>query len=70
MTNEQFELCSTIARGMRYAANQNPDKIFKLGIKASIEQKRTNLPKKNKSNVIDFLKYLKIEQNDPGNKIS
>ena len=40
MTDEQYELCTTIAKGMCYAANQNPDKIFKLGIKASLEQKK------------------------------
>ena len=28
-TSKQYELCSTIAKGMCYAANQNPDKIFK-----------------------------------------
>ena len=35
MSSKEYELCSTIAKGMCYAANQNPDKIFKLGLKAS-----------------------------------
>ena len=60
MTSEQFELCSTIARGMCYATNQNPDKIFKLRIKASVEQKKHE--KNKKDNVIDFLSYLKKKE--------
>ena len=62
MTSEQFELCSTIARGMCYATNQNPDKIFKLRIKASVEQKKHE--KNKKDNVIDFLRYLKKKRDE------
>jgi len=62
MTSKQFELCSTIARGMCYAANQNPDKIFKLGIKVPVEQKKHEENKKD--NVIDFLSYLKKKSNE------
>ena len=62
-TSKQHELCSTIAKGMCYAANQNPDKIFKLGLQASgLKKTKNNLPKKNNSNVIDFLQYLKIKR--------
>ena len=69
MTDEQYELCTTIAKGMCYAANQNPDKIFKLGIKASLEQKKHEKePKKHeknkKDNVIDFLSYLKNKRGE------
>ena len=69
MTDEQYELCTTIAKGMCYAANQNPDKIFKLGIKASLEQKKHEKePKKHeknkKDNVIDFLSYLKKKRGE------
>ena len=69
MTLEQHELCTTIAKGMCYAANQNPDKTFKLGIKASVEQKKHEKePKKNeknkKDNVIDFLSYLKKKRDE------
>ena len=47
MTAKQHELCSTIAKGMCYAANQNPDKIFKLGLKASgLKKTKNNLLKK------------------------
>ena len=35
MNSKDYELCSTIAKGMCFAANQNPDKIFKLGLEAS-----------------------------------
>ena len=62
-TSKQRELCNTIAKGMCYAANQNPDKIFKLGLQASgLKKTKNNLPKKNNSNVIDFLQYLKIKR--------
>ena len=64
-TSKQHELCRTIAKGMCYAANQNPDKIFKLGLKASgLKKTKNNLPKKNNSNVIDFLQYLKIKREE------
>ena len=60
MSPKEYELCSTIAKGMCYTANLNPDKIFKLGLKASgLKKTKNNLPKKNNSNVIDFLQYLK-----------
>ena len=63
MSSKEYELCSTIAKGMCYAANQNPDKIFKLGPHASGSKKiKNNLPKKNKSNVIDFLQFLRIKR--------
>ena len=62
-SSKQYELCSTIAKGMCYVANQNPDKIFKLGLKASgLKKTKNNLPKKNNSNVIDFLQYLRIKR--------
>ena len=69
MSPKEYELCSTIAKGMCYAANQNPDKIFKLGIKASLEQKKHEKePKKHeknkKDNVIDFLSYLKKKRDE------
>ena len=49
-------------KGMCYAANQNPDKIFKLGIKASLEPKKHE--KNKKDNVIDFLSYLKKKRDE------
>ena len=63
MSPKEYELCSTIAKGMCYAANQNPDKIFKLGLKVpGLKKTKNNLLKKNNSNVIDFLQYLRIKK--------
>ena len=68
MSSKEYELCSTIAKGMCYAANQNPDKIFKLGLQASgLKKTRNNLPKKNNSNVIDFLQFLRIKRGEEKN---
>ena len=65
MSPKEYELCSTIAKGMCYAANQNPDKIFTLGLKASgLKKIKNNMPKKNNSNVIDFLQYLRIKKEE------
>ena len=65
MNSEEYKLCNTIAKGMCYAANKNPDKIFKLGLQASgLKKTKNNLPKKNNSNVIDFLQYLKIKKGE------
>ena len=75
MNSKDYELCNTIAKGMCYAANQNPDKIFKLGLKAlRFENKKTKLSYLTLdlynsdsgmgagSNVIDFLQYLRIKR--------
>ena len=68
MSPKEYELCSTIAKGMCYAANLNPDKIFKLGLKASgLKKTKNNLLKKNNSNVIDFLQYLRIKRGEEKN---
>ena len=67
MNSKEYELCNTIAKGMCYAANENPDKIFKLGLKA-LRSKKTkknlhylSLPKEDNSNVIDFLQHLRVK---------
>ena len=68
MSPKEYELCSTIAKGMCYAANLNPDKIFKLGLKVpGLKKTKNNLPKKNNSNVIDFLQYLRIKRGQEKN---
>ena len=59
MTPEESELCSTIARGMIKMATDDPHKTFMLGMKGFSEDKRS----KSKSNLIDFLDYLKIKRN-------
>ena len=69
MTTEQYELCSTIARGMIKAATQDPQSIFVYGLKGFADDKR-NPDKANLSmnavaefdeedNVIDFIEYLR-----------
>lgn len=69
MTTEQYELCSTIARGMIKAATQDPQTIFVYGLKGFADDKRE--PNKEnltinsvaefdeEDNVIDFIEYLK-----------
>ena len=65
MSSKEYELCNTIAKGMCYAANQDPDKIFKFGLEASrlkkIKKNLHHLPllKENNSNVVDFLQHLR-----------
>ena len=67
MNSEEYKLCNTIAKGMCYAANKNPDKIFKLGLKALKSKKikknlhYLSLPKEDNSNVIDFLQHLRAK---------
>lgn len=69
MTTEQYELCSTIARGMIKAATQDPQTIFVYGLKGFADDKKD--PNKEnltinsvaefdeEDNVIDFIEYLK-----------
>ena len=69
MTTEQYELCSTIARGMIKMATQDPQTIFVYGLKGFAEDKKD--PKKTslainsvaefdeEDNVIDFIEWLK-----------
>ena len=68
MSDEQFELTSTIARGMIKQATSNPHSTFLMGIKGFADDdkyKNTNggLDEKanidDTENIIDFLEYLK-----------
>ena len=67
MNSKEYELCNTIAKGMCYVANKNPDKIFKLGLKTLRSKKikknlhYLSLPKEDNSNVIDFLQHLRVK---------
>ena len=72
MTDEQYELCSTIARGMIKQATTDPHSTFLAGIKGfSDDQKYKNtnggINEKAKlddtENIIDFLKYLQRKRN-------
>ena len=73
MDPKEYKLCNTIAKGMCYAANQNPDKIFKLGLEASRLKKikknlnYLSLPKENNSNVVDFLQHLRNKKERENN---
>ena len=55
MTEDEYDLCNTIARGMIKLSNDNPNKVFSEGIEALSEDH------KNKdSNIVDFLEFLKV----------
>jgi len=58
MTAEQYELCSTIARGMIKFANDQPDKAFNLGMKGYAEDFKKSRSTKNNGVVLDFLEAL------------
>ena len=68
MTDEQYELCSTIARGMIKMATSDPHTAFLAGIKGFADDtkyKKANGGMNEKAkiddteNIIDFLEYLK-----------
>ncbi len=59
LTIEEKELCNTIARGMVKVSTDDPHKTFMLGMQGFAEDRRDNT----KSNLIDFLDYLKIKRN-------
>ena len=68
MTDDQYELCSTIARGMIKMATADPHTTFLAGIKGFADDakyKKTNGGVNEKANIddteniIDFLEYLK-----------
>ena len=68
MTDDQYELCSTIARGMIKMATADPHTTFLAGIKGFADDdkyKKANGGVNEKANIddteniIDFLEYLK-----------
>ena len=71
MTTEQYELCSTIARGMIKMATTDPHSTFLWGLRGFADDKKKNekdLPIRSvaefddESNVIDFLENLKMKR--------
>ena len=42
ISTEQYELCSTIARGMIKMATSDPHETFKLGVKGFAEDRKVN----------------------------
>ena len=67
MSTEQYELCSTIARGMIKMATSDPHTTFLYGLRGFADDKKSNksMPINsvaefdNEDNVIDFIEYLK-----------
>ena len=71
MTTEQYELCSTIARGMIKMATSDPHSTFLWGLRGFADDKKNN--EKDLSinsiaefdtddNIVDFLEYLKMKR--------
>ena len=67
MSTEQYELCSTIARGMIKMATSDPHTTFLYGFRGFADDKKNNkgMPINStaefddEDNVIDFIEYLK-----------
>ena len=70
MTTEQYELCSTIARGMIKMSTSDPHTTFLYGLRGFADDKKNNrsMPINstaefdNEDNVIDFIEYLKSKR--------
>ena len=71
MTTEEYELCSTIARGMIKMATSDPHSTFLWGLRGFADDKKKNTKDlsissvaefDDESNVIDFLEYLKMKR--------
>ena len=70
MSTEQYELCSTIARGMIKMATSDPHTTFLYGLRGFADDKKNNksMPINstaefdNDDNVIDFIEYLKSKR--------
>ena len=69
MNSEEYELVSTIARGLVFQATTDPHSTFLMGLKGfkNDKEKKIDLkkkqPKKEQNNVIDFIDYLKKLRN-------
>ena len=73
MSTEQYELCSTIARGMIKMATTDPHSTFLWGLRGFAEDKKKNTKDlsissvaefDDESNVVDFLEYLKMKRDN------
>ena len=70
MSTEQYELCSTIARGMIKMATSEPHTTFLYGLRGFADDKKNNkgMPINStaefddEDNVIDFIEYLKSKR--------
>jgi hypothetical protein len=65
---EEYELVSTIARGLVFQATTDPHATFLMGVKGfKNDKEKKNLKKETKkkqNNVIDFLDYIKNLRNN------
>ena len=68
LTTEEYELCSTIARGMIKMATTDPHSTFLWGLRGFAEDKNKGTKDltissvaefDDESNIVDFLEYLK-----------
>ena len=67
MSTEQYELCSTVARGMIKMATSDPHTTFLYGLRGFADDKKSNISMPinstaefdNDDNVIDFIEFLK-----------
>ena len=64
MSSEEYELVSTIARGLVFQATTDPHSTFLMGLKGFKNDKEKKIDKKKETkkkqnNVIDFLDYIK-----------
>ena len=67
MSTEQYELCSTISRGMIKMATSDPHTTFLYGLRGFADDKKSNKSMpinsvaefNNDDNIIDFIEYLK-----------
>jgi hypothetical protein len=67
MSTEQYELCSTISRGMIKMATSDPHTTFLYGLRGFADDKKSNksMPINSiaefdkEDNIIDFIEYLK-----------
>ena len=73
MTTEEYELCSTIARGMIKMATTDPHSTFLWGLRGFSDDKKKNNKDltissvaefSEESNIIDFLEYLKKKRDN------
>ena len=73
MGTEEYELCSTIARGMIKMATTDPHSTFLWGLRGFAEDKNKGTNNlsissvaefNDESNVVDFLEYLKKKRDE------
>ena len=72
MSTEQYELCSTIARGMIKMATSDPHSTFLYGLRGFADDRKNNkgMPINstaefdNEDNVLDFIEYLKNKRDN------